>query len=98
MISRRDGETHPGFWIGHQSESQYETDAEGRFVLANVPSGTYQLDVRPPRVPGEFSSFVTQVSATAGDHDVKVVLATGLPQPTPRLQPRRIQKLAPATP
>jgi hypothetical protein len=82
-------------WLGHQSESQFQTDDRGRFHLKKVPPGTYQLSVSGPRVENQRSRMPTMVSANAGDMNVEIVVDPRPQPPTPRLQPRRIEPIQP---
>ncbi len=92
----RQRDVEPSFWVGHQSESQHETDQRGRFHLKRMPPGTYQLTVRGPRGEGLRRAASTMVTAKTGNMDLEVILN---PQPQteiPRLQPKRIEPIQPS--
>jgi hypothetical protein len=86
----------PSFWVGHQSESQHETDQQGRFHLKKMPAGTYQLTVRGPRDENARRSASTMVTAKTGTMDVEVVLNAQPQTEIPRLQPKRIEPIQPS--
>ncbi|MEL7265559.1 MAG: carboxypeptidase-like regulatory domain-containing protein [Planctomycetota bacterium] len=53
QMANRVGQLSRG-WAGHQSNSQFVTDAEGKFALRNIPEGdSYKVNLFPPRVPGQ---------------------------------------------
>ncbi|MEM6468358.1 MAG: M56 family metallopeptidase [Planctomycetota bacterium] len=85
----------PNRWVGHREASRAITDSEGRFRLAKVPRGSYQISVtgkqsndRSARPPS------TLVTATAGDENMTITLAGGSnPKAPPRLTPIRIESI-----
>ena len=95
QVMRQRGVT-PSFWVGHQSESQHETDQQGRFHLKKMPPGTYQLTVRGPRDENARRSASTMVTAKTGTMNVEVVLNAQPQAEIPRLQPRRIEPIQPS--
>ncbi|QEG01349.1 Regulatory protein BlaR1 [Stieleria maiorica] len=85
----RDSNVVPDLWVDHHRESQWTTDANGRFHLKNVPQGKYQLSVRGPQ--GESSVSATRISTLVpvrtGETDLEITLnLPNLPE-IPRLVP-----------
>ncbi len=68
----RSNDCWPDLWLGHQSASKFETDAQGNFHLRKMPKGSYQLRVNGPQIPGMPSS-TTIVAATTGDLDLQII-------------------------
>ncbi len=88
----RTSEARPDFWLGHQSESQMETDASGRFQLKRMPAGRYRLHISGPRIDGQRPSS-SMVEANTGETD-RVIVIDSRPRPAPpRLQPKRVTEI-----
>ena len=89
---RRSFGAEPGFWLGHQTDSQFETDRSGRFHLRGVPDGKHQLSIRGPRGADGRRGASSTVTAVAGDVQMKItlVLASDASAEPPRLLPQRI--------
>ncbi len=85
QIGRTSG-VDPSFWMGHQSESQFETDEQGFFHLRRVPSGSYALRVYQPRSNDGRPNMPIQLNVKTGTMDVEAILDT-----TPTSQPRRLE-------
>lgn len=74
---KREGQTKPSWWVGHQSKSQSVTDSKGRFHLRAVPEGNYQLDISTPYERGK-QTRRTMVKASTGEMDVEAKMTETL--------------------
>ncbi len=77
------GDSSPHYWLGHRTDSQFETDDSGQFHLRKVPAGTYRLSVAPPRTDQQagrgrwypaMDGHGSLIRAEAGQSGVEIVL------------------------
>lgn len=81
----------PARWQGHRETSQFDTDSEGRFVLRQIPKGSYQLWLLSSANGN--SANMTLLKAVAGDRDLRLVIDRELPPELPTLQTKEILDL-----